>query len=656
MKGFQVIAAVAALILPVMTSVAAEPGMIVSHYEPLRIVGQSATDAFSTQKAASTRSADFAFDAFGRSFELQLESNDRLFGASALAHRSGDVSVYKGRLAGQENSWARITVANGEPRGLIWDGAELIAIEATGDSPIASSGPVVFRLSDTFVQPSAMSCGVSPSVASGETVLSKLIGELDSSFAQAPGATVQINIGAIGDFEFSSNMGANAEAAILTRLNNVDGIFSSQAGVQISVEELVVYTTSSDPFSNTTDPVTLLNELGTHRQLTPAQFTQGLTHLYTGRDLDGSTVGIAYTGAVCSTNFGAGLSEGNISPTYDALIAAHEIGHNFGAPHDGDPNFQCGAEPQTFLMAPSINGNDQFSQCSIGIIQQTAASESCVFDLPTTDMTIELRGQAPTALLGGSVTMNFDATNLGSEAATGVAVDITIPNNFSFVSASSTAGTCTNGAGTVNCMIGSVNGGTTATVTLSTIANNTSSGTFVATVSADVDDDSSNNQESVTITPLPTADLAVTTPNAVLTVDQGSAVQVTIENLNSMNASNVTVSIVLDSGLRADSVNWPQGQCTMSPNAVDCQASSFSGQSSSTLALGITGLSAGQAGYSVTLATSSNEGDTSNNSATGNITVNSVAGNNPGGGGGVAGPLLLGMLGLLTLMSRRRCW
>ena len=63
-------------------------------------------------------------------------------------------------------------------------------------------------------------------------------------------------------------------------------------------------------------------------------------------------MGVAYSSALCSTRFGAGLSEGNAGAMFDSLVAAHEIGHNFGAPHDGKAGSACESEMGDFIMAP----------------------------------------------------------------------------------------------------------------------------------------------------------------------------------------------------------------------------------------------------------------------------------------------------------------
>ena len=48
-----------------------------------------------------------------------------------------EVEVYRGQLANNPQSWARIVVFNGMPRGMIWDGVEMYAIEAPGDSALS---------------------------------------------------------------------------------------------------------------------------------------------------------------------------------------------------------------------------------------------------------------------------------------------------------------------------------------------------------------------------------------------------------------------------------------------------------------------------------------------------------------------------------------
>ena len=79
-------------------------------------------------------------------------------------------------------------------------------------------------------------------------------------------------------------------------------------------------------------------------------------------------------GSVCNANFAASLSEGRLTPATDWLIAAHEIGHTFNAPHDGERG-ACASTPLNFIMAPSVNpANRTFSDCSVTAITAKVAT------------------------------------------------------------------------------------------------------------------------------------------------------------------------------------------------------------------------------------------------------------------------------------------
>ena len=628
-------------------------GVIVSHYEPLQRLSFHTDSTETTQKLRGAGPVMLSFDALGQTFDLELEPNGRLLSDASSTALPDGFGIYRGQLAGKPDSWARITVFNGMPRGLIWDGEQMFAIEAPGDSVLQATAPIIYRLADTVIVPGTMSCGADSLSGNGAAVFGKLIGELGNAMAQGPGAVSEISVGAVGDFEFTSAQGgdAAARAAITTRLNNVDGIYSQEIGVQINVPFIDPFSVSADPFTDVTDASLLLDELVAYRQGTPEQSSLGLTQLWTGRDLDGSTVGIAFSDVLCRTNVGAGLSEGNGSATFDSLIAAHEIGHNFGAPHDGVPG-ACESEPQTFIMAPMLNGSTQFSQCTITIMQANAAQASCITALPTVDMTVALSSQPANALLGSSPELAVDLSNNGASQAINVVVDITLPTNVSFVSATASSGSCTNGAGTVNCQLGDIPGVSGRTVTVTTTAANVGIGTFDATVTADFDERPGNNQDSVQLTINPAVDLVINTPTAApVLVDQSTAISAVLENRSILDATGVTLTISLNSGLRADNASWSIGSCTVAAQQIDCQTATFPSQSNSTLNIGVTGLTAGAKSYTVTLSSNEAEADPANNSVNGTVTVNSPAADS---GGGAIGLPFLWLLGLASFLTRRR--
>lgn len=625
----------------------------VSHYEPLQRLQIRAADNSFSQKIGESSPVALSFDALGQSFDFQLEPNSGFLSAASRAALPEGIGVFRGGLAGNAESWARIVVFEGVPRGLFWDGNEMYAIEAPGDSIVKTDLPIIYRLADTYIAPGSMSCGSVSLSGNGATVFGKLVGELNVVVAQGPGAVSEISIGTVSDFEFTTAKGGDtaAAAAIVTRINMVDGIYSQEIGVQINVPFIDVFDIAADPFSDVSDPSMLLDEVLTYRQNTPAQNSLGLTHLYTGRDLDGTTVGIAFQDVLCRSNAGAGLSEGTDSATFDSLVAAHEIGHNFGAPHDGVTG-ACEAEPMTFIMAPTLNGSSAFSPCTIAIMQANAAQASCVSTLPTVDMSVALSGQAATVLLGTSPELTIDLNNNGASDATNVVADITLPGNVTLVSVTPSAGTCSTGAGTVNCQLGDVAGVSGRSVSLITTASSVGAGTFDVTVTSDFDERPGNNQSSVQLTIDPAVDLVINNPSsATIDINKSANVSATLDNLSILDATGVTLSISLPTGLQADSASWSIGTCTVTSQQVDCQAANFGNQSSATLSFGVTGLTAGNRRYTVTLSSNEADADTANNSLEGTVRVNDP---NDEGGGGAVGLMFLWLVGLVMFCVRRR--
>lgn len=640
-------------------------GVNVAHHESLSRLEIAEVDAVSSGRPDVGRTTHMTFDALGRTFDLRLRPNTSLLvGEARRAVRDG-IDIYRGNIAGNDDSWVRLVVANGIPSGVIWDGEELFAVEAPGDSLLSVTEPVIYSMSNVTVAQGVLSCGVSETPANGAEVLQKLAAELQVAAQLAPGASEEMLIGVVADFEFTSQFAqaSEAETAMITRLNTVDGIFSEQLAVQLTVDVVDTFDDANDPFSDTTVAGDLLDEVADFRVADAQQRQTGVTHLYTSRNLDGQTAGVAFVSAICSTNFGAGLTQGTFGPLLDALISAHEIGHNFNASHDGDPDGLCPAESDSmFLMAPSVNpNNDMFGPCSLDVMRARAAVASCVNPLPVVDMTIINDGQPVSILLGSTADVVFDVTNLGSQDASGVTAEVTLPNNVGFVSASASQGSCTNGAGTVSCTLGNVGGNTGGTVTVTVTGDSVGPAAISASASADVDENANNNQTVLQSTVDPAVNLIVGSANSPsIALNQSATLSAGLSNMSSLDASGVAVNVTLATGLRADSAALPGGSCTVAAQQVDCTLATLASQGTSNLTIDVTGLAAGSQTYTVTISSAETEAQPGNNSSGGTVTVTTNSGGNTGGGSsggddggsGGTGPLLL-WLTLIGLLGRR---
>lgn len=444
------------------------------------------------QAARPSRDATtMRFEAFDRQLEFVLQENRALLKTTGSTPEG--VQVYRGRIDGEPDSWARFVVVDGRPRGMYSDGHEVYAVEPAGDETS------VYRLADVEIPAGLMRCS-HVGHADNAMQLMSAVGESTSrpDVMRALGATEVIDVAVVADFEFTDEFGGDTTAELLSRMNIVDEIFSQQLGIQLTVSHIDTFPAANDPFTDEADPELLLNELADFRADSADHRNAGITHLFTGRSLDGTSVGIAFSEALCSSRFSAGLTELQRNDFFgstpvDALIAAHELGHNFGAPHDGEIGSPCEAVTENRLMSVNVNGSDQFSACSIAEMQDDIAAASCIRLLIATDVEVEA-GTVPIAVdQGAGVQLVFDVNNVGTEIVNNAAIDITIPATVALNSIASTVGSCSSGAGSANCTIGTLASGAGATITLETTAESIGSATFEARVTADDDLVDTNN-------------------------------------------------------------------------------------------------------------------------------------------------------------------
>ena len=610
--------------------------------ESARIDYSEPLQEFELQK--NTQGEAVRFNAFGKRFDVSLAPNQNVLSLAVRGHLADGVGVYRGSVDGMPGSWVRLVVADGIPRGLLWDGSEMYAIEASKETAGAAH---MFKLSDLQIPPGTMTCAQADGPKTASDLLTAVSKDVTPRVAEAAGAESSLDLAVIADFEFASDKGSSAQTALVTRINNVDGIFSEQLGVQINLARTDIFESANDPFTDESDAGRLLDELTDYRNATASQHANGLTHLFTGRELDSSTVGVAYTGAICSRRFGAGLTQGTHSDSLDSLIAAHEIGHNFGAPHDGTSGSACEGTDQNFLMAPRLNGSDTFSACSIQQMQDDVNRASCVTALPTLDVEV-VANQPGDALLGDSDTVTFVVNSVGTEEATGVEFDVTLPSRITLDSISSSVGSCSSGGGSASCSLGALGAGAGATVDLSVTTSAPGDANFSATVTATGDSNSGNNAATLTLGITPAVDLVARTTATSVTVNQSGTARITIENDSSIAATTVAVTVLPGPGIRLDGASWSAGSCSLAAGNVTCNASSLAVQSSNVISLQLTGLEEGSQIYTVNSSAGETDRNNSNNSAQGQVTV----GEEPEESGSGAFGLLDMLVLLLILLTR----
>ena len=375
----------------------------------------------------------------------------------------------------------------------------------------------------------------------------------------------------IADSDFQAAEAGDPTAAMLARLNIVEGIFSEQVGLLVLATDVRLISATNDPFKATKGS-TLLEQLGAYRKQTPAVRARGLAHLVTGKDLDGTTAGIAYVRTVCEVETGVSISSRSFGTTISALVMAHELGHNFGAEHDGEPETSCASVNGGFIMASTVSGYSTFSQCSIDKMRSVFASASCVTPAEYADVTIDPGVTTVSGEGGAPFTLPFVVRSAGNVAAENTVFTLTLPESVAFYidSAATELGSCSVSDFTATCELGSMPVDATAQVSVVARSSGAANFSAQARVTADNDRVTSNNNRQIAVTIRSGIDASLVLSTSAREVALGAPIEIyaDVNSQRSMAVRNAVLSVNLNQSVT--SASMPGGVCTTNASSVSC--------------------------------------------------------------------------------------
>ena len=137
------------------------------------------------------------------------------------------------------------------------------------------------------------------------------------------------------DYEYFLDYGSvgSVEARINSVINTMNLQYSSEVGITHTITTIIVRDTPSDPYTST-DAETLLNQFRNHWESSQGGVQRDVAQLFTGKEINSSTIGIAWLNAIC-TSFAYGMVQSDFNGNFASAtdLSAHELGHNWGANH-----------------------------------------------------------------------------------------------------------------------------------------------------------------------------------------------------------------------------------------------------------------------------------------------------------------------------------
>jgi len=293
----------------------------------------------------------------------------------------------KGYANGDQGSQVRLTINEGFLSGYIKYGGQTINIEPAKHHLSSAKEDLIVVYNETaLIDHTEHSCGVH-----GSAYIKKQIkNSVSKGVSRSVGLCYEVDIALAADWSMVQAFGSESavDNQMSAVLNDVQGNYDDEFAdelLYIHAGSWISNCATCDPWTSSTDADDLLDDftawapgnLGFH----------DVASLWTDRNFNGTTIGLAWVGAVC-TNFCYNVLQNfTSSSAFLRVLQAHELGHNWDARHDSGGGF---------IMSPSVNSSTTWSTNSREDIEDYYATAGCFTDCtvgspPTADFDYDIR-------------------------------------------------------------------------------------------------------------------------------------------------------------------------------------------------------------------------------------------------------------------------
>ena len=305
---------------------------------------------------------------------------------------------------------------------------EPVATDPRGPASTPENLHVVYAQAD--VLPTGRSCAAVAEQRAGDllpTIRSQRPVAVAGSGPVGRGCVTKLACDADVEFYQAHNSSVpDVESRINLVVNIVNIQFETEVAITHAISTILVRTAEPDPYASTA-PNTLLEEFRDQWNNNHSEIERDIAQLFTGKDLDGTVVGIAFVRTVCGPLGYSVVQSGYSGFSCSTDLTAHELGHSWGALH-------CDCSLPPYTMNPIIMCSNRFNPVSTQpVIEQFRDQQPCVDCLPAIQFSFPMGLPDVLNPAGGSTVQVLIEAGV-DEPAAGTAMLHMVVNGAPFVS------------------------------------------------------------------------------------------------------------------------------------------------------------------------------------------------------------------------------